>query len=88
MAAATVTRTEQHSMGDLKLYVVTFSSIADTNTYASGISDRVVAWWGQLEANESTAGDEGVNVSESSGTFSFFLKTTGAGKLFIVAIGG
>lgn len=85
MAEATRTRTEQHSMGDLTLYVATFSSIADTNTYASGLGGNVVAWWAQLEANESTQGDEGVNVANSSGTFTFYLKTTGAGKLFILA---
>ncbi len=85
MAAATVSRTERHSQGDLTLFVVTFSSIADTNTYASGLGANVVAWWGNLETNEGTAGLEGVNIAESSGDFTFYLKTTGAGKLFIMA---
>ena len=87
MAAATVSRTEQHSCGDLKLYVITFSSLADTNTYASGLGSNVVAYWANGEYDE-TAGEEGINVANSSGTFTFGLKTTNtAAKLMILAIG-
>ncbi len=87
MAAATVTRTETHSMGDLTMLIVVMSSVADTNTHDTGISDgSVVAWWAQAEENE-TAGEEGVNVSESAGIFTFGLKTTGAVKLFILRTG-
>ena len=82
MAEATLTRTEVHSAGDLTLHIFTFSSIADTNTHTTGLTN-IVAWHAQLEANEGTAGDEGVNVAESSAQFTFFLKTSGAGKLFV-----
>ena len=82
MAAITTSRTERHSAGDLTLFVFTFSSIADADTFASGLPN-VVAWWGNQEVNEGTAGEEGVNISEASGTFTFFLKTAGAGKLFV-----
>jgi hypothetical protein len=87
MAAATVSRTEQHSCGDLKLYVVTFSSLADTNTYASGLGSNVVGYWANCEYAESS-GSDGVNVANSSGTFTFSLSTTNtAAKLFILATG-
>ena len=85
MAAGTVSRTERHSAGDLTLYVVTFSSLADTNTYASGLGGNVVGYWCNSGYNE-TAGEEGVNVSNSSGTFTFGLKTTSTdAKLYILA---
>lgn len=86
MAAATVSRTERHSCGDLTLLIVTFSSLADTNTYASGLGTNVVSYWANGEINEGTAGDEGINVANSSGTFTFYLKTTNtAAKLHILA---
>jgi len=89
MAAATLSRTEEHSCGDLKLYVFTFSSVADTNTFASGLGSKVVGYWANSETNESTAGDEGFNVANSSGTFTFYGKTTATGgfKLFVLAQG-
>ena len=86
MAAATVSRVERHSQGDLTLFVVTFSSLADTNTYASGLGSNVVGYWANAETNETTAGDEGINVANSNGTFTFYGKTTAsAAKLFILA---
>jgi len=83
MAAATVSRTDRESVGSLTLHIVTFSSVADTNTYASGLAN-VVSFWASGTADE-TAGEEGVNVSESSGTFTFGLKTTGIVRLFILS---
>lgn len=86
MAAATVSTTKRHSVGDLTLFIVTFSSVADTNTYASGLGSRVVGYWANSVMNEGTQGDEGVNVAESSGTFTFYLKTTSTSlKLYILA---
>ena len=75
MAAATVNTTTRESLGSLTLHVINFSSVADTNTYASGLPN-VVGYWANSATNEGTQGQEGVNVAESSGTFTFYLKTT------------
>ena len=85
MAAGTVSRTEVENCGSLTLHIVTFSSLADTNTYASGLPN-VVGYWANSGKDEGTVGDEGINVSESSGTFTFNLKTTSTdAKLFILS---
>ena len=85
MAAATVSRTERHSCGDLTLHIITFSSLADTNTYASGLGTAVVGYWANCEYAESS-GSDGNNVANSSGTFTFSLATTNtAAKLFILS---
>jgi len=86
MAAATVSSTNRHSMGDLTLFVVKFSSLADTNTYASGLGTNVVDQWARAGTDESTQGQEGWNVANSSGTFTFYGKTTATdATLFILA---
>lgn len=86
MAAATLSTTERHNAGSLTLYVFTFSSVADTNTYASGLGSNVVGYWANAETNEATAGDEGFNVANSSGTFTFYGKTTATSfKLYVLA---
>lgn len=84
MAAATEASTVVHSSGDLTLRIIELSSVADTNTHASGISN-VVGFWANGKASE-TAGEEGVNVTEASGTFTFGLKTTGAVTLFVLSL--
>ena len=86
MAAATVSRTERHSFGNLTNYVITFSSVADGDTYASGLGGNVVGYWANSGTVENTSAQSGVNISESSGTFTFQLKTTSTTlKLFILA---
>ena len=59
----------------MTLHIVNFSSVADTYTYASGLPN-VIGFWANTATNEATAGYEGINVAESSGTFTFYLKTT------------
>lgn len=73
----------RENVGSLNLLIVKSSSVADGDTYASGISGQIVGFWANGEANE-TAGEEGINVSESSGTFTFGLKTTGAVTLYVL----
>ncbi len=78
MAAATVSTTTlpaRHSVGDMTMLMVTFSSVADANTYASGLPN-VLGFWANDATDPATTSDVGVNVSESSGTFTFNLKTT------------
>jgi hypothetical protein len=83
MAAATLGSTTKENVGSLTLHIIELSSVADTNTHATGLPN-VVAFWAQGQASE-TAGEEGVNVTNSSGTFTFGLKTTGAVTLFVLS---
>ena len=84
MADATESSTVTHSMGDLTFRIIELSTVADTNTHDSGISN-VVGFWANGQASE-TAGQEGINVTESSGTFTFGLKTTGAVTLYVLSL--
>ena len=85
MAAGTVSRVDRESVGSLTLHIVTFSSLADTNTYASAIPG-IVGYWCNSGYDEGTVGDEGVNVSLSSSTFTFNLKTTSTdAKLYVLS---
>lgn len=82
---ATLSTTVRESVGSLTLYIFTLTSTADTNTFASGLGANVVGFWASSSTNEGTAGDEGVNVANSSGTFTFYLKTTGTVILYVLA---
>ena len=86
MAAITVATNYplRENLGSVNLLIVKSSSVADADTYASGISGQIVGFWANAETDEATAGDEGVNIAESSGTFTFYLKTTGAVTLYVL----
>lgn len=86
MAALTAASVIRESLGSVILLIYRFSSVVDADTFASGLGANVVgnAFWANAEADE-TAGDEGVNVTNSSGTFTINLKTTGAVTLFVLA---
>ena len=75
----------RENVGSLTFYMVKFTSCADGDTYASGLGTNVVGAWASAELNESTAGDEGVNVLWSAGTFTLSFKTTGVVHLYILA---
>jgi len=81
---ATLNTTQRESVGSLTLYIFNLTSVADAETFASGLPN-VFGFWVNSTVNESTQGEEGVNVSESSGTFTFFLKTTGTVDLYVLA---
>lgn len=84
MAAAVLDTVNRHSAGDMTLHIFKFSSVADTNDHVSGLPN-VLGFWANAEANE-TAGEEGVNVSESGGTFTFGLKSTGVVTLYVYSL--
>lgn len=86
MAALSAASTIRESLGSVTLMIYRFSSVVDADTFVSGLGTNVVgnAYWANAEADE-TAGDEGVNVTNSSGTFTLNLKTTGAVTLFVLA---
>lgn len=81
---ATLSTTVRESSGSLTLFIFTLTTVADTETYASGLTN-IVGYWANAITNEGTAGEEGVNVAESSGTFTFYLKTTGTVMLYVLA---
>lgn len=87
MAAQTAATTTRESLGSVTLLAYTFTSLADQDTFASGLSTNIITgcYWANGEVDEATAGDEGVSVSNSSGTFTFFKKTAGAATLFVLA---
>lgn len=70
MASATQSGTIiRESFGSLQLHKIPFTDIDNTNTYVSGIS-RIVGYWVQA-TDEPTQTAEGIDVAESSGTFTF-----------------
>lgn len=69
---ATLSSTIRESCGSLTMYVFNLTSVTDGDTFASGLGENVVGYICNSTANV-TQGDEGVNVSNSSGTFTFGL---------------
>ena len=74
----------RESAGSLTLFIVKGTSVADGDTYASGLGVNLVGYWASGEANE-TAGEEGINLANSSGTLTIGLKTTGTVTLYLLA---
>ena len=71
MGAITPSATLRENAGSVLLHIFTFAATADDgDTYASGISD-VVGWWGNC--TDTPTGHEGIDISESAGTFTFNL---------------
>ena len=72
MAAITPSgNTPTRTSNDITTHVVTFASVGDGDTYASGI-EGVIGFWGQVTADPTTNSSSGINITESSGTFTFF----------------
>ena len=62
----------QENIGSARLVIATFANTTDDgDTWASGLSG-IVAFWAQV-TEDPTQGKEGVNITESSGTFTFHL---------------
>ena len=85
MAAITPSSITRESLGSLILLICPFAGTADDDdTYASGLPSVVSAW--AVRTDDPTQGTEGVGVSESSGTFTFYLgEDNAAFTLFILA---
>lgn len=67
---ATISSTIREGVGDMLLHVVSFSDLDDTDTYVSGLQG-IVTWWATATDNPSTQTNNALDVSESSGTFTF-----------------
>jgi len=69
-AARTPSATDQQSMGSMTLYCVTFTSVVTGDTWVSGIPN-IKYFWAQAQGTSGTQASAGINVSQSSGTFTF-----------------
>jgi len=72
MAAATVATgyPKRENLGSLTLISCKFTTLLNTNTWASGITG-IVEYWAQAYASGGTQASAGVNVSLSGSTFTF-----------------
>lgn len=87
MAANTPSTVQRESNGSNTLYIYTFTSLADGDTYNTGLGTNILTggYWANSEVSSETPGDEGVNVANSSGTLTFNSKTTGLVNVFVLA---
>ena len=73
MGAVTPSSISRQNLGSVNLLICPFANTTDDNdTWESGL-DSVIGFWATGTTEPSTQGDEGVDVSESSGTFTFYL---------------
>lgn len=72
MAVQTAATTLRESLGSLTLHIFTFTSVADSDTFASGLGANVVDFWLAEHSNPVTQASAGGAVTNSSGTFTFF----------------
>lgn len=71
MAAQTAASVVRDSAGSLTVHKFTFTSVADSDTFASGLPN-VVNFIAQGNGNPATQASAGVDVTQSSGTFTFY----------------
>lgn len=91
MAAITPDTIRKHSMGDLMMIEAVFSAgtADDGDTWASGLSTRVVNFWAHDQDNPTTQASVGVAVTNSSGTFTFYpAEDNKPFTLYVMVIGG
>lgn len=71
MAAITPSTVTRINLGNANLVVAQFTTVSDTDTWASGIP-AVVAQWTHGNGNPSTQTSAGVDSTFSSGTVTFY----------------
>lgn len=66
----------RESFGSLTFYIFRFSSVADADTFASGLGANVVAFWLTLRDNPATQASAGAaatySATTSGGTFTLY----------------
>ena len=72
MSELTASAVNRYSAGDQTKLVITFASVTDGDTYASGLGSNVQDWYYVGTANQSTQTSAGGNVANSSGTFTIY----------------
>lgn len=71
MAVQTAATSTRENVGSLTLHIFTFTSVTGADTFASGLPN-VIGFWATAQANVgTTVVGAGVNVINSSGTFTF-----------------
>lgn len=72
MAAITPASITKNTAGNQTEIIAKFTTVSDADTWASGLSGRVIAYFDQVTADPTTNTSAGCNVTESSGTFTFY----------------
>jgi len=71
MAAITPTTVKRVNLGSADMVIATFTTVSDTDTWASGIS-AIAGKWIDMNGNPSTQTSAGFASTFSSGTFTFY----------------
>jgi len=86
-AARTPSAVSQQSIGSMILYIVTIDTCVNNDSWVSGLTN-VRAYWGNTDANATTAAGFNVSYTASTGTFVFDVGTdSGTATLFVLAGG-
>ena len=82
MAAVTETLRSDHVLGNLRAVVARFVDLADTNTWAPGLS--TIIWVGITD--EAAAASEDIGCTWSGGTITFAVES-GTPEVSVIALG-
>lgn len=86
MAAQTAATTTRENVGSLTLHIFTFTSVTGADTFASGLPNVIGFWANDAFQGGTTTTGIGINVSNSSGTFTFMLGTAASAvTLYVVS---
>lgn len=86
MAVQTAATTIRENLGSVTLLIFNFTSVADGDTFASGLGSNIVGFWAGTDGNPVTQASAGNGVTNSSGNFSFFPGENSLGlDLFVLA---
>jgi hypothetical protein len=72
MAALTAASTRRENSGSTTLMVYTFTSVADGDTFASGLGTNVITFNYVVNGNPTTQASAGAGITNSSGTFTIY----------------
>jgi hypothetical protein len=67
------------------LYIATFGSTADGDTWATGLGNNIIGFWGNSITN-GTQTKEGVDISNSAGTLTFNLGETKSSGIMVYVL--
>tara|TARA_R110000868_G_scaffold411521_1_gene705135 strand:+ start:1295 stop:1561 length:267 start_codon:yes stop_codon:yes gene_type:complete len=86
MAVQTAATTQRENAGSLTLYRFTFTSVADGDTFDSGLSTNVWGFLIEQTGNPSTQASAGISAANASGIFTLYPGENSLGAtLFVFA---
>lgn len=88
MSAITPASIVKNTAGAYTEVIAKFTAVSDADTWASGLGSRVVSFVGQVTADPTTNTSSGINIAESSGTFTFYPGVDALGLTMIVRTTG